>query len=60
MMRYIKHFDSRLKGGVLHVGWDSEDSVDDKDAKGERNSCSAAWLMCMSHVSGPVGLLKDI
>ena len=37
MMGYSMHFDGRLKGGSLYVGWvDSKTSepVDDKDVRG--------------------------
>jgi fatty acid synthase subunit alpha len=38
MMGYIKHFDSRLKDGTLHVGRvgaKTGDPVDDKDVRGK-------------------------
>ena len=38
MMGYIKHFDSRLKDGTLHVGWvdtKTGDPVDGKDICGK-------------------------
>jgi 3-oxoacyl-ACP reductase-like protein len=36
MMGYIKHFDGRLKGGLLYVGWvdsKNDEPVDDNDVR---------------------------
>ena len=41
MMGYIKHFDGRLKDGLLYVGWvdsKSGEPVDDKDMRGHYES----------------------